>query len=57
MFAYKTCQSGNFRATETAAAMQAYRLEPEFRDIVIPLNMNVRRFALIARIKEEPVRA
>lgn len=55
MFAYKTCRSGNSRATETATAIQAYRLEPEFCDIVIPFNMNVRRFALIARIKEKPV--
>ncbi len=41
---------------ESTAALEADRVEPELRLRTAVFDMNVRRFAPIARIKEKPIR-
>src|SRR5437867_1760241 len=44
-----------FGRSETSAARQAHRIEPELRTVGVPLDMDVNRLIPIRRIKEEPV--
>lgn len=46
-----------FRAAKATTPLQAYGIEPELRDFLIPLNVHMGRFVGIAGIKEEPIRA
>src|SRR2546423_14307130 len=43
-----------FAAAKPAAALQANRIEPKLCHSVVTLNMDMRRFIPIARVKEEP---
>ena len=45
-----------FRASESATALKANRIKPEFRDFVIAFDMNVSGLVAIARIEKESVR-
>ena len=43
-------------SSEAMATLQANRIEPKLRLAIVPLNVNMRRFASIARVKEEAIR-
>jgi len=47
----------NLRAPQPAAALQSYRIEPEFGNFVFALHVNVRGLVTVSSIEKEPVRA
>lgn len=53
----QSVQPINFFATEAAAILQSNRLQPKLGEVVIALDMHMRRLIAITRIKEKPVRA
>src|SRR5438105_857729 len=52
----KRLNTFEFFAIESPMALQPNWIKPEFRLIVIALNVDVRRLAAITRVKEKPVR-
>ena len=52
----KPLYTTDFRSIEPAAAVQPDRIEPEFGDLVLTLDVDVRRLIAVIRIKEEPIR-
>ena len=57
MIIHKSLDSCEFHAGKTVAALQTNRIEPEFSDPIVPLNMDVRRFVIVPRVKEQSIGA
>ena len=57
MLAYDPRDPEDFRAPETAAALQPDRIEPELGDIIVAFYVDMRWLLPIARIEKEPVGA
>src|SRR2546421_10911740 len=55
MLADQFLKSIYFVAAKPAAALQANRIEPKLCHLVVTLNVDMRRFIPISRVKEEPV--
>lgn len=51
---FNTCNLG---ARKTTAALQPNGIEPELRDSIVSLHVNVLWFVAVTRVEEEPVRA
>jgi hypothetical protein len=47
----------DFLPLETVAPLQANWIEPELRFAVVPLDVDVRRFAAVACVEEDPIRS
>ncbi len=41
---------------ESPALLEPHRIKPEFRDVVVTLNVNMWGFVTVTRIEEEPIR-
>ncbi len=51
MITRKLLDPSEFYARKSAAALQPNWIEPEFRDPIIPLNMDVCRFVTVSRME------
>lgn len=49
--------STELRSSKATASLQPDRIEPELRDLVLTLDVNMLRFVAIARVEEQSVRA
>ena len=47
MIIHQFLDSREFHARKSVAALQSNRIEPEFPDPIVPLNMDVRRFVTV----------
>jgi hypothetical protein len=52
MIAYQSFDPREFYARIPATALQPNWIEPEFRDSIIPLDMDVWRFVTVSRVEE-----
>ena len=57
MIIHQSLDSCEFHAGKTVAALQTNRIEPEFADPIVPLNMDVGWFVNDPRLKEQSVGA
>ncbi len=57
MIAYQSFDPCELNARKPATNLQSNRIEPEFREFIIPLDMDVRRFDTVPRVEEEPIRS
>jgi len=57
MIAHQSFDPREFYARKPATALQPNWIEPELRDSIIPLDMDVWRFVTVSRVKEEAIRA
>jgi len=49
--------ASDFSASEVAAVSQSKWIQPDLRHAILALDMDVRRFATITRIKEKTIRS
>ena len=57
MFENQAMDALDLDATETYAALESNRLEPELRQLIFSFHVDVRRLLAVARVEEEPIRA
>jgi hypothetical protein len=55
MIFHQSAHRPQFRSLKTAAGREAARRQPKLALSIIPLSMNVRRFACVASEEKEPV--
>jgi len=55
MIHYQSPHRPQFRSLKTAAGREAARRQPKLAGSIIPLNMNVWRFAGVASKEKEPI--
>jgi hypothetical protein len=55
MIAHKAGDFVDLDSRESTAALQPHRIQPEFCDIIITLDVYVRRLISIASVKEESI--
>jgi len=51
----KFVQPSDLGSAKPATGMKPDRIKPEFGNLIITFNMNVRRFISIARVEEESI--
>jgi hypothetical protein len=57
MVSYQSSNPREPYSRKSATALQPNWIEPELRDSIIPLDVDVRRFVTVSRIEEEAIRA
>jgi hypothetical protein len=53
----ESAYSVEFFTTEAAAPLQVYGVQPEFRCIIVALDVDVRRLISVTRVEEKAVRS
>jgi hypothetical protein len=56
MFENQSMNPLNLSSAETNTPLQSNWVEPELRQMILPLDVDMRRFLAVARVEEEPVR-